>query len=178
MPHGIIKGIWTYEFCMVLPFTLAEVPFIFRTVAYFRDWGIHSLGKPNSLSFGSRRPLGYIWSSSFTALLKVGLLPGTFLSWNAHIAMMVNHKPAWSVSLPWNCAVKWENKVLIRLKCHWFPISWIPGHCVYGNLILGSLYTPQCATHHLHITTHASRTRMLSSHKPLLLFSFSWGDKA
>lgn len=110
-------------------------------------------------------------ASSFTALLKLGLFPGKFLSWNAHIAMMVNHKPAWSVSLPWNCAVKWVNKVLIRLKFHGFPGSWILRHCVYGtwSWVLCTLPSVQHISAHSYTRIKNKGALQLQTHITLLL---------
>lgn len=174
-PHGIIKGKWTRESCLVLPFPLTEVPLIFSTVAHFGDWGIHSLGKPNSLSFDSGRTLGDICILFFHCPAKSRTVSGKVFELEHPIAMMVSHKPAWSVSRPWNCVVKWVvNKVLIRLKFHGFLGLWILSHCVHGtwSWVLWTLTSLQ------HITTCTSRTRVLSSYKPALFFSLSCGDKA
>lgn len=66
MPHGIIKGTQTHEFCLLLPFALAEVRLIFKTVVHFRDSGIHSPGSPALWVLALEDHWGYTFVSSFS----------------------------------------------------------------------------------------------------------------
>lgn len=110
-------------------------------------------------------------SSSFTALLKVGLFPGKFLSWNAYCNDGKLQASLICFSALELCSQMSGKQGFSKIKISWVSRLVDPRSLCPWDLVLGSLNTNQCAAHNY---THIKNKGALQLQTCIVLLPLLW----